>query len=129
MDIGETEYYESLESQSLGMTSSDRINTSRQRRKELLIAPEEIQALPDLTAFVSIGHHSVAKSKFNYKNFKKINVAFEQRPELDLEHAVDVMPQTLTTTDIPKQDNIQPSILKVKSDIKHQRTGDNVGGM
>lgn len=107
VDIGETEYYESLESQSLGMTSSDRINTSRQRRKELLIAPEAIQALPDLTAFVSIGHHSVAKSKFSYKDFKKITVAFEQRPELDLEYVVDVMPPSLTTADAPKQDKVQ----------------------
>ena len=36
-DIGETEYYEYLESQSLGMTNHDRISTSKQRRPLLLV--------------------------------------------------------------------------------------------
>jgi type IV secretory pathway TraG/TraD family ATPase VirD4 len=98
VDIGETEYYEALESQSLGMSSQDRINTSLQRRKELLIAPEDIQALPDLNAFVSVGHHNVAKSKFKYKKYKTIAQAFIQRPELDLANVVDVMPSIISVT-------------------------------
>jgi len=98
VDIGETEYYEALESQSLGMSSQDRINTSLQRRKELLIAPEDIQALPDLNALVSIGHYNVAKSKFKYKKYKKIAQAFIQRPELDLANVVDVMPSIISVT-------------------------------
>ena len=91
-DIGKTEYYESMESQSLAMEDSDKLNTSRQRRREDLVTPEDIQALPDLTCFVSIGHHDIAYTKFKYKKYPKISESFIQRPELELSYIEDVVP-------------------------------------
>ena len=92
LDIGETEYYEDMESQSLGTSAGDRVNTSRQRRKEALVTPEDIQSLPDLNAFVSIGHYDVTLSKWKYKKLDKIGRAFIQRANLDLSNVVDVNP-------------------------------------
>ncbi len=91
-DIGEIEYWEAMESQSLAMNSQDRISTSKQRRKEFLVSPEDIQALANLEAIVSIGHQSIALSKFKYKPYAKLSAAFIQRLELDLEHIVDITP-------------------------------------
>lgn len=91
-EIGETEYYEILESQSLGMNQGDRVNTSKQRRKEFLVTPEDIQSLPDLHAFVSIGHWDIALSKWDYKVLPSKSQAFIQRPELNLSVVLDVIP-------------------------------------
>lgn len=89
-EIGETEYYEATESKSLGVGKGDRINASRQRRKEALVTPEDIQSLPDLSAFISIGHHDITLSKFKYRKLKKKAEAFIQRPELDLTNLVGI---------------------------------------
>ncbi len=111
-DIGETEYYENTESQSLGMSNGDRINTSRQRRKEALVTPEDIQSLPDLTAFVSIGHYDITLSKFKYKKLKKRAEAFIQRPELDLSHAEDLIPTAKNMSIIPNENIvIEPDLV------------------
>ena len=91
-DIGETEYYEYTATRSLSMGEGDRINTAKQRRKELLVTPEDIQSLPDLNAFVSIGHHNITLSKWKYRKLEKKDKAFIQRPELDLVNAQDVVP-------------------------------------
>lgn len=88
VDIGETEYYEAIESQSLAMNKHDRINTSRQRRKDALISTEDIQSLPNLSAFISIGHHSVTLTQFKYKKLASNSQAFIQRPELELENII-----------------------------------------
>lgn len=90
VDIGEIEYYENTSTKSLSMSDGDRVNTSRQRRKEPLVTPEDIQSLPDLSAFVSIGHHDVTMSKWKYMKLKTKAEAFIQRPDLDLVNAVDV---------------------------------------
>jgi type IV secretory pathway TraG/TraD family ATPase VirD4 len=91
-DIGKVEFYENMESQSLGMNKGDRINTNRQLRTENLVMTEDIQSLPDLHAFVSIGHHDITLSKWKYKKFKKQQVAFVPREDLDLANLKDVNP-------------------------------------
>lgn len=91
-DFGKTEYYEAVESQSLAMTDSDRITTSRQRIKELLITPEMIQALPNLHAFMTIAHYNPTLSIWKYKNLPNRTKSFMQRPELDLVNVIDIVP-------------------------------------
>ena len=102
VDFGDTEYYEGTESQSLGSTADDRLNTGRQRRKEPVVTPEDIQSLPDLNAFISIGHYNVTKSKFKYKKLENKVIAFIQREDLDLTNVVDVNPNY--TPDIQVKD-------------------------
>jgi type IV secretory pathway TraG/TraD family ATPase VirD4 len=92
LDIGETEYFERMESQSLAMSNGDRINTSRQRRKEPLVTTENIQSLPDLSAYISIGHYDLTLSKFKYKNIDTVAQAFIQRHNLDLSSVKDITP-------------------------------------
>lgn len=101
-DIGETEYYEVVETQSLAMSGGDRITTSKQRRKEPLVTPEDIQSLPDLACFVSIGHYNITFTKFQYKLFPKISEAFVQRPELDLTYITDANLDIPTPAPTPK---------------------------
>lgn len=91
-DFGKTEYYRAVESQSLAMSDGDRITTSRQHIKEPIIFPEEIQSLPDLTAYMTIGHHNPTMSTWKYKKLPKKSDAFTQRPELDLTHVEDIVP-------------------------------------
>ncbi|TXJ02081.1 MAG: hypothetical protein E6Q32_03225 [Neisseriales bacterium] len=91
-DIGKVEYYENMESQSLGMNKGDRINTNRQLRTENLVMPEDIQSLPDLHAFVSIGHYDITLNKWKYKKFKKQQIAFVPRQDLDLANIKDINP-------------------------------------
>lgn len=90
VDIGETEYYENTLTKSLNMGDGDRVNTSKQRRKEYLVTAEDIQSLPDLVGFVSIGHHNVTLSKWKYLKLKPKTTAFIQRPDLNLTGVVDV---------------------------------------
>ena len=91
-DIGKVEFYENMESQSLGMNKGDRINTNRQLRTENLVMTEDIQSLPDLHAFVSIGHYDITLSKWKYKKFEKQQVAFVPRQDLDLANIKDINP-------------------------------------
>ena len=91
-EIGETEYYENTSTKSLSMGTGDRVSTSRQRRKEYLITPVDIQSLSDLSAFVSIGSHNVTMSKWKYLKLKNKSSAFVERPDLNLDYAVDVEP-------------------------------------
>lgn len=115
-DIGETEYWEDMESQSIGFSKGDRVNTSRQRRKEALVTPEDIQSLPDLNAFISIGHHNVTLTKWKYKKLKKVANAFMQRPDLDLEDIIDVTPFDLAESDpTPDESKTQIEVLEVAS--------------
>jgi type IV secretory pathway TraG/TraD family ATPase VirD4 len=96
-DIGETEYWELNESQSLGMHKNDRVNSTRQRHKEFLVKPEDIQQLQDLSAYISIGHNEVTLSKWNYLVLDSINQAFTQRSNLNLDVVVDVVPNSSPT--------------------------------
>lgn len=93
-EIGETEYYENTSTKSLSMGTGDRVNTSRQRRKEYLVAPVDIQSLPDLSAFVNIGEHNVTMSKWKYLKLKKKSNAFIERPDLNLANLIDVNPDS-----------------------------------
>lgn len=89
-DLGDTEYYETNVSNSLGGDKGDRVNIDKRKVKERLISKEEIQSLPDLSAFVSIGHHDIAYCKWKYLKLKNKAPAFVQRPELDLSSEKDV---------------------------------------
>lgn len=91
-DLGDTEYYETDVSNSLGGDKGDRVNINKRKVKERLISKEEIQSLPDLSAFVSIGHHDIAFSKWKYLKLKNKAPAFVQRRELDLSSVTDVLP-------------------------------------
>jgi type IV secretory pathway TraG/TraD family ATPase VirD4 len=91
-DIGETEYWELVESQSISMNKGDRVNANKQRHKEFLVTPEDIQSVPDLNAFVSIGGNNVTLSKWEYKKLSSIAQAFVQRSDLNLINTLDVMP-------------------------------------
>ena len=91
-DFGETEYYENTSTKSLSMGTGDRVSTSRQRRKEYLITPVDIQSLSDLSAFISIGKHNATISKWKYLKLKNKSSAFIERPDLNLDYAVDVNP-------------------------------------
>ncbi len=93
-DIGETEYWELNESQSLGMHKNDRVNSTRQRHKEFLVKPEDIQQLEDLSAYVSIGHNEVTLSTWYYLKLDIIAQAFTGRSNLNLAGIVDVPPST-----------------------------------
>lgn len=119
-DIGETEYYEDMESQSLGFSKGDRINTSRQRHKEPLVTPEDIQSLPDLNAFISIGHHDVTLSKWKYKKLSKVADAFIQRPDLDLESIIDITP-----LELPQPDSVPTNTEEDKEVENHDDTLDD----
>lgn len=84
-ELGETEYWEYTENQSLGLTESDKSGLTKQHRKEKLISPEQITQLKDLTAYVSIAHLDSALTKWEYLKLENKNLAFIQRKDLILE--------------------------------------------
>ena len=96
-DIGYMEYYEKTESHSLGVGKGDRLNTNRQKKRELIVTPEDIQSLQDLHAFISIGPYNVSLSRWKYWKLENKAQAFVQRLDLNLEMLVDVEPVELPT--------------------------------
>lgn len=121
-DIGQTEYWENTESQSLGTKRGDSINTSRQRRKEHLVTTEDIQSLRDLSAFISIGGGDITLSHWKYKKLTKKTDAFIQRPELDLANMVDVKPVVMNEvpvhSELKKDQAIKPSDVATDSNLQ-----------
>ena len=88
-ELGETEYWEYTENQTLGLTDSDRTGLTKQHRKEKLISPEQITQLKDLTAYVSIAHLDAALTKWNYLKLENKNLAFVQRSDLSLTNVIE----------------------------------------
>jgi len=109
---------------------------TKQRRKELLVTPEDIQELKDLNAFVSIGHHNITLTKFRYKKLPIIADSFVQRPELDLTSMIisqeslikNVEPVTSEKEGLDKSENKEIKVVvEMESQSQKQRTSNNTG--
>jgi len=117
-DIGQIEFFEKMESQSLGMNSSDRINMNTQKRIESLVSPEDIQSLPDLNAFISIGHYDVTLSKWKYKKFARDQLAFIPRKGLDLINSTDVDSARMSS-ELEQEIKLEESV--VENNTEHKK--------
>lgn len=88
-NIGDTEYYESERSQSMGPHDMrDGINIRKTKKKEPLYLPSDISNLQDLTAIVKLRGHHFVKSTWQYQTPKIINNSFALREDLLLENIV-----------------------------------------
>ena len=81
--IGETEYYETESSLSVGIQDfRDGTNYTQRKRKELLFLPADIQKLPELSAIVRFANNHSLISKFQFKHFPDLADPFEVREGL-----------------------------------------------
>jgi hypothetical protein len=117
-DIGEIEYYETVVNNSIGGGSSDRVSIENRKIKERLVKKEDIQSLPDLRAFVGIGHHDIVYSKWKYLKLKKNAPAFIQRSDLMLENISDVQPFMPDNSLVPSGQQMQPEAPSIEDFAK-----------
>ncbi|MDF1556378.1 MAG: type IV secretion system DNA-binding domain-containing protein, partial [Deferrisomatales bacterium] len=87
--IGDTENLETEETYSMGPSEfRDGVSLARRRKKETLVLPSELKALPDLSAYVEVGGFPLTRSTLRYKDYPLRSAPFVLRENLLLEHLV-----------------------------------------
>ena len=85
--IGETEYYETEFSMSVGIKDfRDGTNYAQRKRKEFLFLPADIQTLPELSAIVRFANQHPLISRFEFREFDDFVEPFVVRDGLLLEN-------------------------------------------
>jgi type IV secretory pathway TraG/TraD family ATPase VirD4 len=91
--IGETEFVEMDQTYSMGPSEMrDGVALAQRKKKEPLVLPSELMALPDLTAYLRVGALPLTQTRFTFQPHPARQAPFSVRPDLRLDAAGETDP-------------------------------------
>jgi hypothetical protein len=70
----------------------DGVALAQRKKKEPLVLPSELMALPDLTAYLRVGALPLTRTQFTFRPYPARQASFSVRPDLRLGSAVESAP-------------------------------------